>query len=137
MTTEPQTTASSGNAGGLLQKILRNRVQNKAHGVAARRHTRHACSCLGTMSIINRSVAMEGIVSEISKGGLKFRPAKTYLQERKDAQVLFEFDRFRISGKIVATRSDGYGVALFEEIEDRDIEAFLAQFGSEVAANAA
>ena len=108
---------------------LRRRVLKQQGGVVNRRHVRHECSCIGRMSILNRSMSLEGIISEISKGGLKFRPAKVYLLERRDTPVLFEFAGFRISGKIVATRNDGYGIALYEEIEDDTLTAFLDRHG--------
>lgn len=121
-------------APNILQRITRYRSGKTAQSAVNRRHKRHGCSCLGSMAFINRSYMMEGIITEISRGGLKFRPAKMYLLERKDTQVLFEFSNFRLSGKIVATRSDGYGIALFDEIEDDTLEMFLAEFGHEDAA---
>lgn len=123
--------ATGGGAPNILQRIIRYRSGKTVQGAVNRRHKRHGCSCLGSMSIINRSYMMEGIITEISKGGLKFRPAKMYLLERKETQVLFEFSNFRASGKIVATRSDGYGIALFDELEDDVLDTFLAEFGHE------
>lgn len=97
----------------------------KKESAAQRRHTRHECSALGVMAIVNRSITMEGIVTEISQGGIKFRPATTYLLNRNGTQVSVTFSTIRVTGKIVATRPDGYGIALFEELDDALIEDFL------------
>lgn len=114
-----------------LVDILRSRVGKKKSGILDRRHARHECSCIGVMSIVNRSTFFEGIISQISKGGLRFRPAKHYLLEHKNTQVLFEFGNLSVAGKIVATRPDGYGVALFDEIDEEKLEAFLAEYGGQ------
>lgn len=99
----------------------------KKDSAAQRRHTRHECSSIGILSIANRSISLEGIVTEISKGGIKFRPASTHLLNRNGTQISVSFSTFRGTGKIVATRSDGYGVALFDELSDEVIEAFLKE----------
>lgn len=124
--------SSTGDLPSLMARILRYRAGKGNNGIVNRRHQRNSCSCLATMSIINRSTFMEGIVTEISKGGLKFRPAKVYLLDRLNTPVSFEFSKFRISGKIVATRDDGYGVALYEEISDENLETFLADFSKSI-----
>lgn len=118
---------------GFIGRLLGRNKKNELTA-AHRRHIRHACSCIGTMSIVNRSLAFEGIVSEIAQGGIKFRPAKTYLQDRKGVQISIEFGGMRLTGKIVATRADGYGIALFEQVGDERIDAFLSEYGAQRAA---
>ena len=99
--------------------------RSKKESAAQRRHTRHECYNPGILSIVNRSIQLEGIVTEVSKGGIKFRPATTHLLNRNGTQVSLTFSTIRATGKIVATRSDGYGIALFEELEDEMIAEFL------------
>ena len=99
----------------------------KESNAAQRRHTRHDCSSIGVLAIVNRSTSLEGIVTEISKGGIKFRPASTHLLNRNGTQISVSFASIRVTGKIVATRVDGYGVALFEELEDDVMEQFLLE----------
>lgn len=99
----------------------------KQDSAAQRRHTRHECSSLGVLAIVNRSTSLEGIVTEISKGGIKFRPASTHLLNRNGTQISVSFASIRVTGKIVATRVDGYGVALFEELDDDVLKDFLRE----------
>lgn len=90
-----------------------------------RKHSRHPCYFLGTLKIQNNSTYLDGLVTNISKSGLKFRPAKTYILDRRGEQVMCIFSNFRISGKIVTTNFDGYGVILHSEISDEDLLEFL------------
>ncbi|MEO0328948.1 MAG: PilZ domain-containing protein [Pseudomonadota bacterium] len=93
---------------------------------ADRRHERYECeNLLGNLAIMNSSNNMVGYVIEVSKGGLKFRPAKSYLLERKDVQITIEFAGLRLPGKIVATRSDGFGIALFDMLTDEQMMSIL------------
>lgn len=101
--------------------------KKKQPTAADRRHTRHECLCAGVVTIANSSIAIEGVVIEVSKGGVKFRPAKTYLLERKNVQIFVEFEGIHRVGKIVATRPDGYGIALFEELEDDQITSLISK----------
>lgn len=113
---------------GFLGRLF-GRKKKQELTAANRRHIRHSCWSVGTVSIINRSMALEGVVTEIAKGGVKFRPAKVYLLERNGVQISAEFGGLKVVGKIVATRADGYGIAFFEELDDDKIQAFLAEFG--------
>jgi hypothetical protein len=111
-----------------LSKIYGKNTRNEAN----REYPRYRCSCLATMTIANRSIIIEGIISDISLFGLTFRPSKVYIVNRDKTQVLIEFLDFRISGNIVSSRTDGYGIYLFKQLEKEKMEKFLDNFGSEV-----
>lgn len=119
----PVKAVKSTNRTALLSMMSRGR--KKKNSAADRRHKRHACSCLGKMSILNRSLSLEGIITEVAKGGVKFRPAKTYLLDRTGVEVSIEIAGHKFTGKIAASRADGYGIAFFDELSDDDISYFL------------
>lgn len=121
-------TAPSSNTGTDVFSILRKRNSKSQGTVAQRRHKRHDCSAISVLSILNRSISIEGIVQEISRSGIKFRPAKVYLLDRKGEQVSISIGGLQLSGKIVAVRKDGYGIALFDELEDDVLEPFLSEY---------
>lgn len=98
---------------------------------AHRRHARHPCSCIGKVSVANRALALEGLVTEVALGGIKFRPAKVYLLDMRGVQVSIEFGGLKVVGKIVATRPDGYGIALFDQLDEDTVDELVAQFGTE------
>ncbi|MFK7901887.1 MAG: hypothetical protein AB8B49_03495 [Nitratireductor sp.] len=108
--------------------ILRKRNKKTDGTAAARRHIRHECKAIGVLSIINRSISLEGIVLEIARGGIKFRPAKVHLLDRKGDQVSVSIGGLQLTGKIVAVRNDGYGIALFDELEDDVLDPFLEEY---------
>lgn len=95
-----------------------------------RRHIRQKCFCPCKMSIANRPLHYEGSIMEVSKGGIKFKPAKTYILERKSVKIEIELPDLRLRGRIVATRSDGYGIALSGEFEDEYLDRFLEKFSA-------
>lgn len=94
---------------------------------ALRRHERHTCKSTGTLHILNSAHYLDGLVTEVSQSGLRFRPAKMFLLDRNGSQISCQFAGFNLTGKIVATRQDGYGVALHHELDNGDLDAFLAQ----------
>jgi hypothetical protein len=110
---------------------LSNIFSKNKSTISNRRHIRYDCYAIGTIFFLNRSISLEGVISEISKSGLKFRPAKTYLLERKQSQVLCEFGNFRISGRIVAARPDGYGIALLEALDEDKLSDFLEKYSKQ------
>lgn len=101
------------------------RKNSKEKGAAARRHQRYDCNCSAKISIINSSLILDGVISEIAKGGIKFRPFKTYLLVRNNTEVSIDIFGDVFSGKIVASRNDGYGIALFDQLSDRQVDLFL------------
>lgn len=120
----PAVTAKATNRAALRSMLSRGR--KKKNSVADRRHERHACLCIGKMAIFNRSLSLDGIITEVAKGGVKFRPAKTYLLDRNGVEVTIEIADHKFTGKIAASRADGYGIAFFDELTDDQISYFLA-----------
>lgn len=119
--------SSKAHVGAEVSNKLRLLRKAKESGIAQRRYKRFPCSTVGVFTITNRSISLEGMVTEISKNGVKFRPASVFLLDRKGVSITIAFEEFQFSGKVVATRSDGYGIALFEEIEDKDLQGFLSR----------
>ena len=97
----------------------------KRHSLSDRRHKRYAVISIGELSFVNRTITLDGIITEVSLGGLKFRPASVYLMDRSKEQVNITFDRFSLIGRIRATRSDGYGIELLDEFNRESFDAFL------------
>jgi hypothetical protein len=108
--------------GRFLTRGLKNKNKD---GAANRRHERYECTCAGKVSIINSSLSLDGIITEIAKGGVKFRPFQNYLLERNGKEVTIEILGQVFTGKIAATRVDGYGIALFEQLSDEEINMLI------------
>lgn len=114
---------SSSNQDLLARKVATR--TSRTDKAALRRHKRFPCSAVGILTIMNRSISMEGIVSEVSRSGVKFRPATVFMLDRTGTSVSVAFDEFQVSGKVAATRSDGYGIALFDEVDEAMLRDFL------------
>lgn len=115
---------------GLFGRFFR-RKKKTILTAANRRHARYPCSCIGKVSIGNRALTLDGLVTEVALGGIKFRPAKVYLLDMRGVQVSIEFGGMKVVGKIVATRPDGYGIAFFDQLEENTLDELVSEFGIE------
>lgn len=114
---------------GLIKKdtkVLHNRImQDQKENKHLRRHARHECFIIAVMTVLERSVPIEGVIKEISAGGVLFRPASTYLLYRKGERIALMLGDRQLAGKIVAVRPTGYGVKFLDNLEDDEIDTML------------
>ncbi len=92
----------------------------------SRRHVRYACFAPGALTFVDRSFSVEGAVTELSQGGLKFRPGTIYVLNRYHETVSVQLDDTQVSGKIMNVSPDGYGILLFDELEEEFVHEFIA-----------
>lgn len=121
-------------AGGLIKtntKALRQRIkQDQKANKHLRRHKRYECFAIGILTILDRSVPIDGVVNEISAGGMRFRPASAFILDRKGERVMCTIGDLQVSGKIVAVHPNGYGVQFFEALQEQEIQEMLAEFAA-------
>jgi PilZ domain len=94
-----------------------------------RRHQRFPCCIVAVLDVLDKNVPIDGLVTEISEGGLLFRPASAFVFDRRGALVTIRFGQDEIDGLIVNVKSTGYGVRFGEEIDLDRIEGLLQEFG--------
>jgi hypothetical protein len=99
-----------------------------------RRHQRHPCCVIAVMTIRQKDLALEGLVTEVSRGGLLFRPASRFIFDRVGADVVISFADDELAGAIVNVKATGYGIALDQTIEEERVQAILGRFGVEPSA---
>lgn len=109
----------------LLQKRLEKDQEKNAH---KRAFERHAIFAVSTMVLSNNSQEIEGVIAEISQGGLRFRPASLFLLERNGENISIILDDINVSGIIRASRADGYGVQLLDEISPSEMNYILRNY---------
>ena len=107
----------------LLMRLLRRPA------VWVRRHERFACCIVAVLDIVDKDVPIDGLVTEISQGGLLFRPATRFIFDRRGSSVLVRFGDEELSGSIVNVKATGYGVRFDDEAQPEHIQALLARFG--------
>lgn len=94
-----------------------------------RRHPRHPCCIVGVLTILDRAVPVDGLVTEISLGGALFRPASDFIFNRTGELVTLRFADREWRGQIVNVRKRGYGIRLDTEVAQDEIDDILARFG--------
>jgi len=91
-----------------------------------RMHERLPCAVWSKLHFIDRGFSSVGLVDEISQGGMRFRPAKSYICMRMGDVVRIQAGDYTIDATIVNTTEQGYGLRLKNFISPDDIEAFVA-----------
>ena len=114
----------------LFDRNLKHRIPFLRIGSAAdRRFKRIDCYVISTMSMMNRPIMFDGVVDSISTKGMQFRPASSYILDRRGEMVGVDINYKTYFGTIVAVRQSGYGVALSEPISDEDLDIILEEYG--------
>jgi len=109
---------------------LRQRLQaDETKNAHKRQFERHKLFAPGVLIMMNSSQEIDGMIAEISSGGLRFRPASSYIQERNSEPVYIVLDDLRLSGRIRATRADGYGVQVLDEMTEESLREILQKYG--------
>lgn len=102
----------------------------------ARRHRRYPCCVIASMTIVERGYPLDGTVLEMSQGGLMFRVASNYVVDRTGENVLVHIDGLELRGQIMASRPEGYGLRLLENLDLTAVASLVEEFGyDELAGN--
>jgi hypothetical protein len=99
-----------------------------------RRFPRHPCCVMATLEIGARDIALDGLVTELSLGGLLFRPASAFVFDRLGAAVTVRVGDDELEGLIVNVKETGYGVRFHESIAEERMAALLRHYGLPEAA---
>jgi hypothetical protein len=105
-----------------LARRLKKDEQKNAH---KRRYERHATFIIAQMEIMDSGQRFDGVINELSQGGMRFRPASRYLQRRDMDRVTVLVDQRLFSARIRASRPDGYGLELLEPLTPEVVESLL------------
>jgi len=108
---------------GILTRLLRRPAG------WVRRHERFACCIVAVLDIVDKDVPIDGLVTEISQGGLLFRPATRFIFDRRGSSVVVRFGDEDLSGSIVNVKATGYGVRFDDEAPPEQVQALLNRFG--------
>lgn len=92
-----------------------------------RAHERHSCCLIASLAIIERGIELEGIVTEVSLGGMLFREASDYIYDRGGAAIRIRVAGLDCSGTIVNVRPSGYGVRLARDLTSDELNHILTE----------
>jgi hypothetical protein len=110
---------------------------NKKESAVNRRYQRFSCSIVASMAVPVKNLALEGLVTEVSQGGLIFRGASDYILNRNGQEVTVEFAGVLLQGSVVATRITGYGVQFAMPISLEMVQEITQKFGLQAGRMAA
>ncbi len=99
----------------------------RAKTAPSRRHIRRECFAPGALTFVDRSFSVEGAIVELSLGGLKFRPGTVYILNRTGEVVTVMIGDLQVAGKIMNANPDGYGILLYDELEEDFVDRFIAE----------
>ena len=114
---EEKTTTNKKHAEQLQKQLVKDQEKN-AH---KRAFERHSVFAVATMVLHENSQEIEGIIAEVSQGGVRFRPASLFLLNRNSERISIILDDINVTGIIRASRADGYGIQLLDEISATEI----------------
>ena len=124
----PAPAQSRVNAFSRLMGAMPLRFRSKSN-TFTRRHSRHECCIVGKLFLTLRDIPIDGVVLEISLGGLLFRPATVYILDRTGEEITAQFGGILAPGRIVASRDTGYGVRLEKNLDESVLDSLIERFG--------
>lgn len=95
----------------------------------SRRHRRYPCCVIAVMDIVDRAYSLDGTVLEMSQGGLMFRAASNYVLDRTGEKVMVHIDGLDLAAQIMASRPEGYGLRLLEDLDLTTVSSLVEEFG--------
>jgi hypothetical protein len=98
-----------------------------------RSHQRHSCCIVGVLVVLGRNVPLDGLVTEVSRGGALFRPASDYVFDRSGEEIALRFADREWRGRIVNVRRRGYGISFENEVSQEEVDEIISRFGLGIA----
>lgn len=87
---------------------------------------RHSCQIDGEIMLTEKQASYEGRLINLSVGGAMFRPRLAYLMHRRGVAVMVQAGGLVISGEIVATTPEGFGVRFDKPLDEAALAQLLA-----------
>jgi hypothetical protein len=94
-----------------------------------RRHERFPCCAIAVLDLVDKDLALEGLVTELSQGGALFRPASHFIFDRRGGRVVVRFADDEVAGRIVNVKSHGYGIEFDQVATPERVRELLDRFG--------
>ena len=92
-----------------------------------RAHERRSCAIFGELYFVDRGFGTRGVIDEISCGGMRFRPAQSFILERHGDAVSVRFDGYVLDGLLVNVSPKGYGLKLRAVLSEDEVDAIARQ----------
>ena len=90
---------------------------------------RERCCVVGVLVLLDKTIPLDGLVTELGTAGATFRPASTHILERGGAEVLLRFADRELRGRIERTTTHGYDVRLQQALPESALNEIASTFG--------
>jgi hypothetical protein len=87
------------------------------------------CFIVAVLMLLDRSLALDGLVTGISPGAVMFRQAATFIFDRTGAEVSIRFGDHDRRGRITAVSPQGYLIELAEPLTGLQMAEVLRDYG--------
>ncbi|WP_460449296.1 PilZ domain-containing protein [Alsobacter sp. SYSU BS001988] len=86
---------------------------------------RHPCALRASLLLPEKALSLDGVVTELSRGGALYREASRYILDRRGSPVVIELPGVALAGIIVNVSPAGYGVRLDDVMDDDLLQGVL------------
>lgn len=87
------------------------------------------CCVVGVLVLVDRGLPIDGLVTEIGRNSLLFRPASVYIFDRLGAEVTVRFGEQDVRGRIIEVGTGGYRVRLAAQLHPSIVQDVVVHFG--------
>ena len=107
---------------GFFARLFSKRVSTK-------QSVHKSCCLVGVLMVLDRNLALDGLVMGISEKGVLFRQAAQYIFDRSGAEVSIRFGDHDRRGRISGVTPQGYFIQFTEPMSARDVMTILQTNG--------
>ncbi len=100
-------------------------LNRKKSGSHMRAFARHPCCIMGELLIADKSYKLDGLIIELSRGGVRFREASSYVLDRSGVNVVVMVNGSEYPGVVVNVAANGYGIKLDSLMPEGDVEKLM------------
>lgn len=90
---------------------------------------RDPCYIVAVLMLLDRSLALDGLVTGINTGSVMFRQASTFIFDRTGAEISIRFGDHDRRGRIASVSAEGYLIDLAEPLAQGQIAELLDSHG--------
>ncbi len=92
---------------------------------------RPRCCVVGVMVLVDKSIPLDGLVTDLDASGATFRPASIYILDRGRVDVLLRFADREVLGQISSVSPLGYDIVFRSRLDEMAVAEIMAAFGME------
>jgi|GEM_PF-3088477 len=110
-----------------MLRLRLDRLLQMVTGVSSfqRIHERLPCEVWVKLNFVDRGFGSLGLIDEVSRGGVRFRPSQSYICMRLGDAVRIHAGAFDLEATIVNTTEYGYGLKFRNALSPAEIDAFV------------